>query len=48
MRDVVIVSDLHLGAHDDLFYDDAFSGFLDHLHGSRADLLLLGDALDFL
>jgi UDP-2,3-diacylglucosamine pyrophosphatase LpxH len=48
VRDVVIVSDLHLGAHDDLFYDDAFSGFLDHLHGSSADLLLLGDALDFL
>lgn len=48
MRDVVIVSDLHLGAHDDSFYDQAFSRFVDHLHGSNADLLLLGDALDFL
>ena len=48
MRDVVIVSDLHLGAHDNSFYDDAFSHFVDHLRGSRADLLLLGDALDFL
>ena len=48
MRDVVIVSDLHLGAHDDSYYDDAFSRFVDQLHGSGADLLLLGDALDFL
>ncbi len=48
MRDVVIVSDLHLGAHDDSFYDDAFSRFVDHLRDSSADLLLLGDALDFL
>jgi UDP-2,3-diacylglucosamine pyrophosphatase LpxH len=48
VRDLVIVSDLHLGAHDDSFYDEAFSRFVDHLHGSNADLLLLGDALDFL
>jgi UDP-2,3-diacylglucosamine pyrophosphatase LpxH len=48
VRDVVIVSDLHLGAHDDSFYDDAFSRFVDHLRGSSAELLLLGDALDFL
>ena len=48
MRDIVIVSDLHLGAHDDSFYDDAFSHFADHLRESNADLLLLGDALDFL
>jgi UDP-2,3-diacylglucosamine pyrophosphatase LpxH len=48
VRDVVIVSDLHLGAHDDSFYDEAFSRFVGHLHGSGADLLLLGDALDFL
>jgi UDP-2,3-diacylglucosamine pyrophosphatase LpxH len=48
VRDIVIVSDLHLGAHDDSFYDDAFSRFADHLLDSDADLLLLGDALDFL
>ena len=48
MRDVVIVSDLHLGAHDDSYYDDAFGRFVDHLHDSDVDLLLLGDALDFL
>jgi UDP-2,3-diacylglucosamine pyrophosphatase LpxH len=48
VRDVVIVSDLHLGAHDNSFYDEAFSRFLHHLRGTSADLLLLGDALDFL
>jgi UDP-2,3-diacylglucosamine pyrophosphatase LpxH len=47
-RDIVIVSDLHLGAHGDSFYELAFSRFLEYLSDSDADLLLLGDALDFL
>jgi UDP-2,3-diacylglucosamine pyrophosphatase LpxH len=46
-RDIVVVSDLHVGAHDDPFYDGAFARFLDHVGETGAELLLLGDALDF-
>jgi UDP-2,3-diacylglucosamine pyrophosphatase LpxH len=48
VNDIVVVSDLHLGAHDDVSYAEAFARFLDHHRDANIELLVLGDALDVL